>query len=256
MKPFNEIYKHKKSNIAVFLGCGKSINNITEEQWKSISQFDVWTSNNFIYHDFIPDFYHVEIKPNKNLDIWTHWRHDVKGKKYDNVKFIIKDHPKRKYLLDAVGRDSKYVYGYHMRKINVKAKGITPNYKISSGNITCNCNASFTMILEMLYKFKYEKVIFFGTDLNDSRYFWSDPNIDFGGKNSRRNAKYKGERVHCNSNKNNDPNQPHTTSHLVTYIVGWNKRYMSKIGSKIYTGHKKTLLYPSIPYINILKVKG
>lgn len=254
MKPFNEIYKHKGSDVAVFLGCGKSINNITPAQWKAISKFDVWTSNNFIYHDFVPDFYHVEIKRNKNLDIWTHWRHDIKGKKYDNVKFIIKDHPKRKFLLDAVGRKSKYVYGYHMKKINVKAKGTLPNYKMGSRHLTCNCNASFTMILEMLYKFKYKKVIFFGVDLDDSRYFWSDMNFNRGGKASKRRAKYKGEKVHCNFNKNNDPNKPHTTSHLVPYIVGFNKKYMNKIGCKMYVGHKKTLLYPGLPCINILKV--
>lgn len=254
MNPFNKMFKHKGSNTAVFLGCGPSINNVTKKQWKMISKFDVWTSNNFIYHDFIPKFYHVEIKKNKNFDIWKHWRHNIKGKEYDDVIFIIKDHPKRKFLLEAIGCDSKYIYGYHVRKINNEAKNIIPNYKISSKYLTCNCNASFTMILEMLYKFKYEKIILFGVDLKDSRYFWSDNSINCGGKSSRINATYKGEKIHCNFNKNNQPDKPHTTSHLVNYIIGFNEKYMKLINCKIFVGHKNTSLYPGLPYIDILKL--
>lgn len=253
-RPFNEIYKHKGSDTAVFLGCGTSINRITKKQWKAISKFDVWTSNNFLYHDFVPKFYHVEIKRNKNLGTWTEWR-KIKGKKYDKVVFIVKDHPKRKFLLEAVNSNrSKFVYGYHLRKINNHAKGIKPNYKMKGSHITCNCNASFTMILEMLYKFKYKTVILFGVDMNDSRYFWSDMSVKVGGKGPRRTIQYKGVKVHCNTNKDHIPNQPHTTSHLVPYIVGFDKKYMRSIGSHIYVGHKDTLLYPGLPLIDVTKV--
>jgi len=252
--PFSEVYKHKGSNVAIFLGCGKSINKITEAQWRKISQFDTWTSNNFIYHDFIPKFYHVEIKRNKNFNTWKQWR-KIKGKSYDKVIFIVKDHPKRKFLLEAVDIDrSRFVYGYHLKKINNRAKGIKPTYKIKNSHLTCNCNASFTMILEMLYKFEYKTVILFGVDMKDSRYFWSDMSVTVGGKGPRRTIKYKGMKVHCNTNKDHVPNQPHTTAHLVPYIIGFSNRYMESIGGKIYVGNKDTLLYPGLSYIDILEL--
>ena len=62
MKKLKEIYKCKGSDVAVFLGSGSSINNITNRQWKTMSKLDTWTVNNWVYHPFIPKFYHLEIK--------------------------------------------------------------------------------------------------------------------------------------------------------------------------------------------------
>ena len=56
----------KKSDQAVFLGCGPSINDITDEQWGKIDSMDVWTSNNWYIHDVVPDFYHLEVKLHRN----------------------------------------------------------------------------------------------------------------------------------------------------------------------------------------------
>jgi len=252
MKPFNQIYKHKGSDTAIFLGCGTSINKITDEQWEVISKFDVWTSNNFIYHDFIPKFYHVELKLNRNFEIWKNWRQNIKGEKYDDIIFIIEHRPKRKrkFVVEAVNPESKYIYKYTAKRINVKARGITPNYKISSKYITNNCCASFTMILEMLYKFKYKRVILFGVDLKDSRYFWTEETERIG-KNV---WMYRGERVHCATNKHRKQNQPHNTYRLVPYIIAFDKKYMRKIGCQLFTGHKETLIHPGLKYIDILKM--
>ena len=36
--------KKKNSDYAIFLGCGPSISDITEDQWKKIQSMDIWTS--------------------------------------------------------------------------------------------------------------------------------------------------------------------------------------------------------------------
>ena len=87
MNSIREIYKHKKSDIAIFLGCGSSINDITEEQWNIIADHDIWTSNNWLYHPIVPNFYHVEVK-SYNKEIWKK-RKQEKGTSYKNVVFII-----------------------------------------------------------------------------------------------------------------------------------------------------------------------
>ena len=56
------LWSKKKSNQAIFLGCGPSINDITDEQWRKIDSMDVWVSNNWYIHDVVPDFYHLEVK--------------------------------------------------------------------------------------------------------------------------------------------------------------------------------------------------
>ena len=64
---FKKLPEYKKSDYGVFLGCGSSINEITQKEWEIIDSCDTWVSNNFLYHWFIPDFYHVELKSGKSL---------------------------------------------------------------------------------------------------------------------------------------------------------------------------------------------
>lgn len=230
MKDLNEIYKYKDSDVAVFFGCGSSINRITKAQWRKICTFDTWTSNFFIYHDFVPKFYHLELKSGlpEHLRIWSE-RKQSKGEKYAEVKFVImKD---RAYLTDAIG-EHEHVYCYE------RATGkCNPEEPFHPTILTHRCGASFTLILELLKKFGYKKIVLFGVDLRDSRYFWTD------------DSKY-GE-VHSNTNSGHKPDMQHTTAYeALEYIWGFNKY---KMGGNLYVGHRDTLLYPGLKYIKITR---
>lgn len=240
MKNISEIYKHKKSDTAVFLGSGTSINNITERQWKSIAKTDTWAINNWFYHPFVPDFYHVEVK-SYNLPLWKKRKKGM-GDKFKDTVFIINEG--RKYLLDVIG-PQKYIYGYKMNKINVTNKPIVPNYKpdTNPGILTCNLNSSMTLLLELIWRFEYKKVVFFGVDLNDSRYFWTDK-PEYGEVHAQWNKDHEGRK----------PDQPHNTNHIKDFIVWFSKQRMKEIGGKFYTGHKKTLLYPDLDYFDIKEI--
>jgi hypothetical protein len=100
MYELKDIYKKRGSDTAIFLGSGSSINNITNEQWKRISEFDVWAVNNFIYHWFTDiNFYHFYVK-NFAKDIWKQ-RKAEKGDAYKNTNFIIRK-DRREFLLDLL----------------------------------------------------------------------------------------------------------------------------------------------------------
>ena len=105
------IVKHKGSDTAVFLGCGSSINNITQEQWNKIKQFDTWSTNNWAYHSFVPKFYHLEMrKPNtpaRKLHIQLIQK-KMEHEAYNNTVFVI--NRDRKYLFDIIGKNEKFIF--------------------------------------------------------------------------------------------------------------------------------------------------
>jgi len=237
MKKLEEIYKRKGSDVAVFLGSGPSINNVTGKQWKVMAKLDTWTVNNWVYHTFVPRFYHVEAKSYNRPLLKERMR--ARKEQYRNVNFVI--NKSRLYLLDVIG-PQEYIYSYEMRKINVTNEPVVPKYKPSNDPnvLVCNLNSSVTMILELLQRFKYKKVIFFGMDLINSRYFWTD-RPEYG-------------KTHCQWNKDHEgrkPEQPHNTSHIRNFVVWFSKNWMREIGGEFFVGHKDTLLYPGLKYLKL-----
>lgn len=237
MKKLEEIYKRKDSDIAVFLGSGPSINNVTGRQWKAISKLDTWTVNNWVYHPFVPRFYHVEAKTwNREL---LKKRIRMRGDDYKDTNFIINQ--SRLYLLDVIG-PREHIYCYKMSKINVVNDPIVPKYKPSDNAnvLVCNLNSSITMMLELLCRFKYRKVVFFGMDLVNSRYFWTG-RPEYG-------------EVHCQWNKDREgrkPEQRHNTAHIRNFVVWFSRKRMGEIGGEFFVGHKDTLLYSGLRYFKL-----
>lgn len=236
MEKLKNIYKHKNSDTAIYLGSGSSINNITPAQWKKIATFDTWTVNNWVYHPFVPKFYHLEVKK-INRDIIT--KRIASRKDYGNVIWIL--NRDRKYLFDVIG-NQKHIFTYKMEKINAVKKNIIPKYTPNNNHnvLTCNLNTTFTMMLELILRFKYKRVIFFGVDLQDSRYFWTGRK-DFG-------------KTHCQWNKDHEdrkPDQPHNTAHVKNFVVWFSRKKMRKIGGEFFVGHKDTSLFPELRYISI-----
>jgi len=237
MKNISEIYKHKKSETAIFLGSGPSINNITPRQWKIIAGYDSWTMNNWMYHPFVPNFYHVEVK-HYNHALWKKRKSKMGDKFKDTVFIINKD---RQYLLDLIGKQ-QHIYCYKMNKINITNTPIIPKYTSDTDPniLTCNLNSSMTLLLELLSRFKYKKVIFFGVDLYDSTYFWTGKS-EFGKVHAQWNKDHEGRKS----------SQQHNTAHIKDFIVWFSEHKMSRVGGKFLVGHKDTLLYPGLEYYDI-----
>ena len=231
MKDLSDIYERKGSDVAVFLGCGSSINEITKPQWRKITTFDTWTSNHFIYHRFVPDFYHLELKSG-NVEWLENWRlrKKAKGRKYDNVNFIVMRG--RKYLTDAIG-EHEHVYCYERRKGRCD-----PRASVHPTIVTHNCNASFTLILELLHRFDYDKVVLFGVDLHNSKYFWTG-RPEYGD-------------VHDQTNRGKGPDELHTTAgRVVNFVKVFNRHRMQ---GRLFVGYRDTLLHrkKGLKYLDVM----
>ena len=162
-----ELVKRKKSNEAIFLGCGPSINKLSAEQWEKIKKMDIWTSNNWFVHDIVPDFYHLEVKLHRNGE-FAKKMVAKRAEQYKNVNWILD--ATRKYLFDIVQPkqfDEIFLY-------KKKYRGDDGFYTPDNSVVSVSCGASITIILDLMQKMNYNKIYLCGVDLYSSEYFWTD----------------------------------------------------------------------------------
>lgn len=248
LRPLNEIFQHKKSDIAVFLGSGSSINRITSEQWKKIESLDKWTINNWVYHpSIVPDFYHIEVKWYDVLLVKE--RLQEKRHLYENTNFIFRKgkHVKLEngtYVpVCSVVEGFKNVFEYEVIIRGGKYAPIPCNadYKIQKDILTLSYAVSLPSVIELIYKFGYKCVVFFGVDLLNSYYFWTGGDPKYGKVHHQTNKEHEGK----------DPNLPHNTVKVKDFIVDFNQRWMIPSGKEFVVGHKDTLLYPELRCVDL-----
>lgn len=63
-------YKHKKPEVVV-LGSGQTVNELTEDDYKSISQRVSIALGRWIYQDFVPDIYILEASESEHMMRWV-----------------------------------------------------------------------------------------------------------------------------------------------------------------------------------------
>lgn len=146
---FNIKNLNKKNKDAVFLGCGPSINELNKE---FLVGKDVWANNNFILHpEIIPDFYHLELKEHRNGPTFRKYI-EKRKKEYLNTNWILNGN--RRYLLDVISPEVfKNIFLYN--------------------NIKVYCEASVSIIFQIMMSLKYENIYVCGIDLYSCEYFWT-----------------------------------------------------------------------------------
>jgi hypothetical protein len=233
----DELKKYKTSDICFVLGSGSSINEITTKQWEIISKYDTIGINSWVYHDFVPSFYYIELKNsgNERSDIKSFkYHYDKKKHLYTNTKFISID----KWFdnLQSILEDHEFIYGVAYNK----RQNCDCEYGMDPKRLTHSCGASLSLIIELLYKMKYTKIVLLGVDLYNSGYFWT-------GNNSIQNTL-----IQSNKNKNFDEN--HSTYGMIDFVVEFNKKYMktlNRVKRGIYIGTKNSALYKMVPYFDL-----
>ena len=152
MLPFENMLKKKGSDIAIFMGTGPSINLITKENISLINEWDKWSVNNFIFHNFIiPNFYHPEIKAHRDGSI-MHLLCKDKYDQYKDVNWVIDD--TRRNLLEYVGLYPN-IYSYQ-KDISDKLNQSGLHYP-EGNRLKLRCYASMSLVLEMMVRMGYKK---------------------------------------------------------------------------------------------------
>jgi len=228
----DKLLKHKTSDTIIIYGCGSSINDITDDQFEELSNFDSCAFNWFCF-SHIPVSYYL-VREQANMPKRVHRKENVKyfykmmNKYYKNSCLIV--HDLKNHSPDA------YDYSSNCDKFNsscvvirdTKLKGNDAGVKLWSDNIFKNGIYHGKNTLTNAFHFAvfmgYKRILFVGVDLYDSRYFWIKKNkIRYSVKNKKQNN-----------------NSKHQTSKDVLSMVEEVKKSYPDI--KMYTYNNKSLL--------------
>ncbi len=176
----------KTSDIAVIVGTGTSLNDLTHHQINILSSHtDIWGMNQLFFHKYIvPKFYHIEMKRldgHSTSSLWNFFN-AYRRTAYKNTTFIT-----GRSLHDVYNTLSKSmpypenICTYSVSSIFDDHIGCTPTrlnkiqryvYK-SNKYIENYCSASITRILHFIVRLQYKHVAFIGVELNSPRHFYS-----------------------------------------------------------------------------------
>jgi len=244
-----DIKQHRYKDTIFIMGCGYSINDITETEWERMaSDGDILSFNEFFKGKFVPIDYHIcgEIAgvPNYgsvllNKEHIKDYYHELfNNPYYEHTLFFLryKASPFKKFLAPIPTAIWAYSFLKTFRHKPVCLYGIVTRedtvlepsndiYTVSHYAATL-CDA-----VNISYILGYKKIVLVGVDLYDRRYFWL-------GKDETRVDDLR--RGHSCSDIHN------TGKPIVEVMDMWNK-YMSEKGVQLYIYNPRSLLCQVLP---------
>lgn len=176
------LLERKKSDTVFIFGSGRSINDVTTEEWTGFRDHDVITFNWFIHQDHIPVDYHLvrEIAPTDlDPEIWRpkieeYGRLIQNNPHYRDTVFLIQDGWKATNGNRLIGHGllphGAQVYRFHNR---YQTPDEPPTGSFEEG--LAHSSGTLSDCVNFAYLMGWQKIVLVGVDLYDRRYFWLDP---------------------------------------------------------------------------------
>lgn len=226
----------RNSDTALFFGCGPSINDITEDDYEILKQYDKWAINFFLLHDFIiPDYYFRSLRK-KDINFPLFQKLWNEREEYRNVKFLTDCTLFRIYKVEA---NERYLLKFHRswKQFRGDYEKQLADFKILKDSIYFYGRSSLCALLTLMYQIGYKEIIIYGNDLTSKDYFWShdkSKEVHWRWVKQSKGEKRKGDHPNIES--------------VTTFVPFFSQSYMN---GRIFVGNKKTPLYPSVPYKSI-----
>jgi len=179
-----EFYAAKNSNTAVVYGSGYSIRKITPQEQEQLNTFDSFAFNWFLKSKIPAKFYFVREQANNSKRVDERQGEDVESfvadinaPPYDQSILVVHD----------LSGHSRRIFHYHRNLHRFKHKGVLVKdvkLKDNETNVrrwqkrnalkTGLYHGSITLnnVLHLVVNMKYNRIIFVGVDLYNSKYFW------------------------------------------------------------------------------------
>ncbi|MDB4480702.1 hypothetical protein N9040_10105, partial [Akkermansiaceae bacterium] len=184
-----KLVERKTSDTLFVLGCGSSINEITEPEWERIGQYDTFGFNFWAIHDFVPTYYMLECSFNQSfLDLMIDMV-NYRAERYQGTPIMVrriineKIDPTRRFWENTPGVEkwqvmcpSIPVLDPNDRKSFEKATSTVLRTGIFDLGLSMSqfwhFRASLSSILCMSTALGYRRVILCGVDLSSTGYFF------------------------------------------------------------------------------------
>ncbi|MEP1385363.1 MAG: hypothetical protein ABJK64_16405 [Paraglaciecola sp.] len=170
------IYK-EHSGRAYILGCGASINTLSNKEWDVIGNNLSIGLNNFYIHDFVPNMYFCELIGNAEAKdmIYTYL---LNNKAKEEAAVFLNG--RSVFVKGHYEANSSYIkpYFYLTDKIKTNNKTLLVNIirKYFEGKIErwrlCHQMSNLDTVINYCVRHNVKEICLVGVDLNDSGYFW------------------------------------------------------------------------------------
>ena len=240
----------RASETLFVLGSGGSINELTEAQWRQIRGSDSCGINFWHLHPHVPNYYIYEfpyqMHPHRSESMLHN--HAVLRDRYASSHIIAKGD------LENLRRDSLFggEHYYYFNPMNGPRSlvhgfrlfdllGLFARRSRLGHSFQWRSTVSFAIFMAVVLG--YKEIVLCGVDLNDTRYFFEEP--EFQEKHLDPELmvpqKVQNGQVHTT----NDPEKRSITVSDIMYFL--HERLLPQKGIKLYVGSEQTALFPRIP---------
>jgi hypothetical protein len=242
-----------RSKDTVFImGCGYSVNDISDKEWSDISNTgDVFSFNLFYMGRFVPITYHacgeiglaapnyatVLLSKKHRQAIRDYYAELFRNPYYANTTYFLR------YKINHMSSPvTTAIWSVFFKKVfrgkRLSLYSINANYgtiQLPSDDIKtiAHHEATLSDVINISYILGYKSIVLVGVDLYDRRYFW------LGDKTREEDAKL--------DKSYSDVHQ--TADTMVNVMDAWN-RYLSKKGTRLYIYNPRSLLRSVLPLYN------
>lgn len=187
------IMRKKKINEKVFIfGSGSSIKELTIKNFDEINKYFSIGINKWIFHDFITNCYMIELTDDDNLNekfrarILVLLRNTSKSPIFLIYRSRLSDSIKLQKWMR--GMNSKRVFFYEYLRPDIFKKNVKSEFvkslrfiekNINSNVLTLGVGTTIERAISLTLSLGYRRLIILGVDLKDTKYFWTDKDINF-----------------------------------------------------------------------------
>jgi hypothetical protein len=207
-----DISQLKRNSDTIFvLGCGASINDLTEEQWQLISSHDSVGVNYFYAHSFRPTFHMIELgQSDKSMECINKHLLSRPDRKNETIFMQIRHLLKRTELELDNCNSNLYFYSPSVPK-GTSTKMLTKVIKrwFRKKNLLMHHSSNLDCTIHFAYQAGYKKIYLLGVDLNSNQYFWD---VTQSKAQSQIDVKVATRDDYAKSKFNTDPKATHATA--------------------------------------------
>jgi len=252
----NESIKNYKTSDTLFiLGSGPSINDITDDQWKTIKSSDSIGFNFWPVHEFVPSFFMFQPGNDKSSEKLAKVLYD-KSQDYGNVPIIIRGSGMANGLLNFENDSHAFLLNhtvYYLKEYFIHPNcSIEPNslfdYTEALGMLCFGKIPHFVpkwkttmgLLLSFSFNLGYNNVILCGMDMKDSSHFWD--NIGYQSAKDHYQLPEPGH-----SNIWTFTNKKISQYTIPDYVEAFNNWAKKRNDFKLFIHNSNTVLHPKIP---------
>lgn len=246
----DEIKKSREKDIVFIMGSGSSVNDISKEEWKHISEFgDTFSFNYFFRGMFVPITYHISgeiseahnygpilISSNARKNIKSYYSSLFNNPFYKDTIYFLRYKTKVINIPISVATWALYfLKAFENRRICLYEIDQTKKLPSDSIHSITHQEATLSDAINISYILGYSKIVLVGVDLYDKRYFWVK----------------EGETRESNLKKGKKYSGPHKTADRMVKVMNEWSKYLNKKNVKLYVYNPQSLLGKVLPVYNL-----